>query len=207
MRRVGIFGWGVVAPRSRNIEAFEKNLASSESWLSPFNGFGPDNFLVGNPEFDFAEYKPWIDARFPATRFAQLEKKMGMPTKMAIGSFIQALGQNPGLEQELQGLQQKAATPPASASVDVLFRMRHDVRMREVELRQAQERAQTDLEAMGQHLQDKLTSALNNELQRLGKTKGLALVVISPGPLSAYADPSLDLTEEALASFDRVLEI
>ncbi|KFA93418.1 beta-ketoacyl synthase N-terminal-like domain-containing protein [Archangium violaceum] len=104
MRRVGIFGWGVVAPKSRNIEAFEKNLASSESWLSPFNGFGPDNFLVGNPDFEFADYKPWIDARFPATRYAQLEKKMGMPTKMAIGSFIQALGQNPGLEQELQAL-------------------------------------------------------------------------------------------------------
>ncbi len=105
MRRVGIFGWGVVAPRSRNIEAFEKNLASAESWLSPFQGgFGPNNFLVGQPEFDFSEYKPWVDSRFPATRFAQLEKKMGMPTKMAIGSFIQALGQNPGLEQELQAL-------------------------------------------------------------------------------------------------------
>jgi 3-oxoacyl-(acyl-carrier-protein) synthase len=105
---VGIFGWGVVAPQSRNIEAFEKKLASAESWLSPFEGFGPNNFLVGDPDFDFTEYKPWIDARFPATRFAQLEKKMGMTTKMAIGSFIQALGQNPGLEQELQALGPRA---------------------------------------------------------------------------------------------------
>lgn len=104
MRRVGIFGWGVVAPRSRNIEAFEKNLASSESWLSSFNGYGPDNFLVGMPEFDFTEYKPWVDARFPASRFAQLEKKMGWPVKYAVGAFIQSLAQNPGLEQELQAL-------------------------------------------------------------------------------------------------------
>ncbi len=104
MRRVGIFGWGVVAPRSRNIEAFERNLGSSESWLSPFDGFGPNNFLVGMPDFDFADYKPWIDARFPATRFAQLDKKMGDPTKYAIGAFIQSLGQNPGLEQALQAL-------------------------------------------------------------------------------------------------------
>ena len=104
MRRVGIFGWGVVAPRSKDIDAFERNLASTESWLSPFNGFGPDNFLVGTPEFDFTEYKPWVDARFPASRFAQLEKKMGKPTQYAIGAFIQALRQNPGLEQELQAL-------------------------------------------------------------------------------------------------------
>ncbi|WP_338864086.1 beta-ketoacyl synthase N-terminal-like domain-containing protein [Myxococcus stipitatus] len=108
MRRVGIFGWGVVAPRSRNIEAFERNLASSESWLSPFNGFGPDNFLVGTPDFDLAEYKPWIDARFPANRFSQLERKMGQPTQFAIGAFIQSLAQNPGIEQELQALGPRA---------------------------------------------------------------------------------------------------
>lgn len=104
MRRVGIFGWGVVAPRSKDIEAFERNLASTESWLSPFNGFGPDNFLVGTPDFDFSEYKAWVDARFPAGRFPQLEKKMGKPTQYAIGAFIQALRQNPGIEQELQAL-------------------------------------------------------------------------------------------------------
>jgi 3-oxoacyl-(acyl-carrier-protein) synthase len=101
---VGIFGWGVVAPRSKDIDAFERNLASTESWLSAFNGFGPDNFLVGMPDFQFADYKPWIDQRFPTSRFAQLEKKMGMPTQYALGAFIQSLGQNPGLEQELQAL-------------------------------------------------------------------------------------------------------
>jgi 3-oxoacyl-[acyl-carrier-protein] synthase II len=104
VRRVGIFGWGVVAPRSKDIETFERNLASSESWLSAFNGFGPDNFLVGMPDFQFADYKPWIDQRFPASRFAQLEKKMGKPTQFALGAFIQSLGQNPGLEQELRAL-------------------------------------------------------------------------------------------------------
>lgn len=108
MRRVGIFGWGVVAPRSRNIEAFEKNLASAESWLSPFKDFGPNNFFVGTPDFDFTDYKPWIDARFPATRFPQLERKMGIPTQMAIGAFIQALGQNEGMEQALQELGTRA---------------------------------------------------------------------------------------------------
>ncbi|KAB2967068.1 MAG: beta-ketoacyl synthase [Thermoanaerobaculia bacterium] len=104
MRRVGIFGWGVVAPRSPNIEAFARNLERSESWLEPFNGFGPDSFLVGRPEFEFSDYKAWIDQRFPPGRFPQLVEKMDLPTKFAIGAFIQALGQNPGLEQELTRL-------------------------------------------------------------------------------------------------------
>ena len=38
--RVGVFGWGIVAPKSPNIEAFARNLEKSESWLTPFDGFG-----------------------------------------------------------------------------------------------------------------------------------------------------------------------
>lgn len=104
MKRVGVFGWGIVAPRSRDIEAFERHLESTESWLRPYSGYGQSNFLVGEPDFRFADYKPWIDSRFPPSRFPQLVEKMDMPTQYAIGSFVQALGQNPGLEQELQRL-------------------------------------------------------------------------------------------------------
>jgi 3-oxoacyl-(acyl-carrier-protein) synthase len=93
-----------VAPRSPNVDAFAKNLASSESWLSPFEGFGPNNFLVGNPEFSFEDYHGWIDARFPPSRFRQLQEKMDLTTLYAVGAFIQSLGQNPGLEEELQRL-------------------------------------------------------------------------------------------------------
>src|SRR5581483_7533164 len=97
--RIGIFGWGVVAPRSPDIDAFERNLSQSESWLSPFQGFGPSNFLVGEPEFDFAAYKEWVDARFEPRKFAQLDEKMGWNVKYAIGAFVQSLRQNPGLEE------------------------------------------------------------------------------------------------------------
>ncbi len=102
--RVGVFGWGIVAPKSPNIEEFRRNLASSESWLAPFNGFGPDNFLVGDPEFEFTAYRPWIEARFPPRRFQQLEEKTDLPAQYALGAFIQALGQNPGIEGELESL-------------------------------------------------------------------------------------------------------
>ena len=104
MARIGIYGWGVVAPRSRNVEAFEANLQRADSWLEPFNGFGPSTFLVGQPDFDFGDYRDWINERFLPTKYPQLQQKMGMPTQHAIGAFIQALGQNEGIEATLQEL-------------------------------------------------------------------------------------------------------
>jgi 3-oxoacyl-[acyl-carrier-protein] synthase II len=108
VRRVGVFGWGIVAPRSPNVDAFAANLARSESWLSPFDGYGPCNFLVGNPEFRFDDYRDWFDQRFPPARFPQLADKMDAVTQFALGAFIQSLGQNPGLEEVLQELGLKA---------------------------------------------------------------------------------------------------
>lgn len=104
MPRIGIYGWGVVAPRCPDVEAFASNLEQGGSWLRPFDGFGPSTFLVGEPDFEFAAYRPWIDARFPPSKFPQLRQKMGCTAQYAIGAFIQALGQNPGIEQTLQEL-------------------------------------------------------------------------------------------------------
>ncbi len=104
MTRIAIYGWGIVAPRSPNVERFAANLESSESWLQPFHGFGPDNFLVGTPEFDFATYRDWITQRFSPNRFRQLDEKMDPSTKYALAAFVQSLQQNPGLEQVLQEL-------------------------------------------------------------------------------------------------------
>lgn len=104
MRRKAVLGWGVVAPRSANIEEFAKNLEAGDSWLSEFDGFGRARFLVGTPKFDFRDYQPWIEQRFPPSRFNQLKDKMDATTLYALGAFIQALGQNPGIEAELTAL-------------------------------------------------------------------------------------------------------
>jgi 3-oxoacyl-[acyl-carrier-protein] synthase II len=103
-KRIGIFGWGVVAPKSPNIERFEENLQHAGTWLSPYTGYGQSNFLVGYPEFDFESYHSWFDQRFPPAKFAQLKDKMGPVVQYAIGAFIQSLGQNPGIEEYLQSL-------------------------------------------------------------------------------------------------------
>ena len=99
-----MFGWGVVAPKSPNIDSFEQNLQSAGTWLSPYTGYGQSNFLVGVPEFDFETYHAWFDERFPPVKYAQLKDKMGPVVQYAIGAFIQALGQNPGIEKYLQSL-------------------------------------------------------------------------------------------------------
>ncbi|HKO90300.1 MAG TPA: beta-ketoacyl synthase N-terminal-like domain-containing protein [Polyangiaceae bacterium] len=115
MRRKAILGWGVVAPKSAQIEEFAKNLEGAESWLSPFNGFGRDSFLVGQPKFDFRDYQPWIEERFPPSRFNQLKDKMDPTTLYALGAFIQSLRQNPGIERELQELRDQAHVYVATA--------------------------------------------------------------------------------------------
>jgi 3-oxoacyl-(acyl-carrier-protein) synthase len=104
MKRIGIFGWGIVAPKSPNIRTFEKNLQKATNWLEPFSGFGPSHFLVGAPEFTFSDYKSWIEDRFRPRRYSQLDEKMGNMVKYAIGAFIQALNQNPGIEELLESL-------------------------------------------------------------------------------------------------------
>jgi 3-oxoacyl-[acyl-carrier-protein] synthase II len=104
LRKIGIYGWGIVAPRSPDVDSFAQNLRSADSWLAPFDGFGPSNFLVGTPAFDFERYRSWIDGRFPANRFGQLTSKMDPTTLYAVGAFIQALEQNEGLEALLKSL-------------------------------------------------------------------------------------------------------
>ena len=103
-KRVGVFGWGVVAPKSPDVDTFERNLVRADTWLEPFRGFGPSNFLVGYPDFDFDRYRPWFDERFAPAKFSQLKEKMGPMVQYAIGAFIQSLEQNRGIETYLQSL-------------------------------------------------------------------------------------------------------
>lgn len=133
--RVGVFGWGIVAPKSPNATAFRKNLESSESWLSSFEAFGPSNFLVGQPEFNFDDYREWIDSRFPPRQFRNLQEKMDTPSLYAIGAFIQALAHNPGIEALLADLRGQAHIYVGTGlgSIDVCYRA-------SIELHEAQTR-------------------------------------------------------------------
>jgi 3-oxoacyl-[acyl-carrier-protein] synthase II len=107
-KRIGVYGWGIVAPCAATVGEFAKHLEVAQSWLSPFEDYGPSNFQVGIPKFKFQEYKPWFDARFPSSKFLQIAEKMDTPSLYAIGAFIQSLEQNRGIETELDALGDKA---------------------------------------------------------------------------------------------------
>jgi 3-oxoacyl-[acyl-carrier-protein] synthase II len=115
MRRVAVLGWGIVAPQCASVSEFAQRLEKGQSWLGPFNGFGKDNFVVGAPKFNFKDYQPWIEQRFPPSRFNQLKEKMDPTSLFAIGAFIQALEQNRGVENELQSLGAQAHVYVATA--------------------------------------------------------------------------------------------
>lgn len=115
MTKIAVYGWGLVAPGAENIDEFERKLEEGGSWLEPFNGFGPDTFLVGRPKFDFLKYEAFLTERFAPGKTKQLLDKMDNTSLFGIGSFIQALGQNPNIEKDLQALGTQAHVYVANA--------------------------------------------------------------------------------------------
>lgn len=105
--RIGIFGWGLVAPGTRDVNLFRRKIRTGETWLEPMQGYGPSNFMVGNPDFVFEDYKDWFDKELGTGRYQMIDKKMTGNVKYVLGSFIQALGQNPGILETLRDLDEQ----------------------------------------------------------------------------------------------------
>jgi 3-oxoacyl-[acyl-carrier-protein] synthase II len=107
---ISVYGWGIVAPGAADIGAFQKLVFEGDSVLAPSvgRGLGDGLFLVGDPEFDFAEYRDWFEQRGAGSRFTQLQSKMGDNALFAIGALIQALKANPALERAIQLADEKA---------------------------------------------------------------------------------------------------
>ena len=99
-KRVGVFGWGVVAPGASNVGALSALLRRAETALSqsPHAGLGHGLFAVGEPDFRFDDYAPWIAARHGDTYVARLRAKMGNNVLFALGATVQALSCDARLE-------------------------------------------------------------------------------------------------------------
>ena len=92
-RRVGVYGWGVVAPGAPNVAALGKLLRRGGSALSVSSRpeLGQGLFVVGNPDFTFEDYAPWVAERHGDTYLARMCSKMGENVLFAVGATIQAL--------------------------------------------------------------------------------------------------------------------
>jgi 3-oxoacyl-[acyl-carrier-protein] synthase II len=98
--RVGIYGWGVVAPGAPNVAALEGLLQSGRSALatSSRSELGPGLFAVGEPEFSFDDYAAFIGERHGEAYVTRLRAKTGENVQFALGATIQALQTDPRLE-------------------------------------------------------------------------------------------------------------
>jgi hypothetical protein len=105
-RRIGVYGWGVVAPGARDVAALQALLRSGRTALAPSDRpeLGSGLFAIGDPEFSLSDYDGWIAARHGDPYVARLRTKMGENVQFAVGAAIQALQCDPRLEGLIRGL-------------------------------------------------------------------------------------------------------
>ena len=108
-KRVGVYGWGVVAPGARDVPAFAKLLREGGSALVPSTRpeLGPGLFAVGDPAFAFSDYADWIAKRHGAAYASRMLAKMSDNVQFALGATIQALGSAPELEALVRELDEE----------------------------------------------------------------------------------------------------
>jgi 3-oxoacyl-(acyl-carrier-protein) synthase len=105
-RRIGVYGWGVVAPGARDVHALETLLRGGRSALesSPGPDAGDALFPIGRPDFSFDDCAAWIAERHGEPYLARIRSKMGDNVQFALGATIQALACDPRLEGLLREL-------------------------------------------------------------------------------------------------------
>ncbi|MBV9945522.1 MAG: beta-ketoacyl synthase [Myxococcales bacterium] len=99
----------MIAPGARDVDALEALLRSGRSALSTGQGAlgaqpGRNLFPVGDPDFSFDDYAPWIAKRQGETYVSRLRSKMGDNVQFAVGATIQALRCDPRLEPVIREL-------------------------------------------------------------------------------------------------------
>ena len=100
-RRIGIYGWGVVAPGAKNLAALDQLLREGKTALKTASRpeLGEGLFAVGDPDFSIDDYVGWIAERKGEAFATRLKKKMGDNVLFALGASVQAMQSNPKLER------------------------------------------------------------------------------------------------------------
>jgi 3-oxoacyl-[acyl-carrier-protein] synthase II len=105
-RRIGVYGWGIVAPGARDVGALEALLKTGRSALrlGDRQEAGATLFATGEPDFSLSDYEEWIAARHGDAYLARMRTKMGENVQFAVGATIQALRCDARLEPLLREL-------------------------------------------------------------------------------------------------------
>jgi 3-oxoacyl-[acyl-carrier-protein] synthase II len=107
--RIGVYGWGVVAPGARDVGALEALLRTGRTALVPSGRpeLGDTLFATGEPEFSLSDYESWIAARHGDAYLPRMRSKMGENVQFAVGATIQALRCDARLEPMLRELDEE----------------------------------------------------------------------------------------------------
>jgi 3-oxoacyl-[acyl-carrier-protein] synthase II len=106
---VSLYGCGLVTPFGTDLASFLRAMWENRSALKPAPSFH-GTCLVGRPQFDFENYRDWIVSRANEKRFTQLQKAGGNNVLFTVGAFIDALRQNPGLEDFVRERRERVCT-------------------------------------------------------------------------------------------------
>ncbi|KAB8033431.1 beta-ketoacyl synthase N-terminal-like domain-containing protein [Fluviispira multicolorata] len=117
-RKVFLYAASVVAPGASNLNEFLEMIAKGKSVLSIKESLS-NAFLVGEPKFDFSNYKNWLEERHGPKRYSLLNEKSGDLVKYGIGSLIDALTSRPSLEKAIKTLDPKVSIQYATGLGDL----------------------------------------------------------------------------------------
>ena len=112
--KICLYGVGVVAPEASSLQEFMAKVAAQTPVLKQEPALS-NLFLVGKPQFDFLRYKPWISQRHQPSKFSQLQEKGSQGVQLAVGTTIDALESNPGLEKIIQKIDSRVLVCIGSA--------------------------------------------------------------------------------------------
>ncbi len=105
-------------------------------------------------------------------------------------------------EQQREQAQAKIKKLDKSAQPSQVFKAQHELRMLELAMRHIQEKAQAELEAWSEFYQTALSQVLAQQIEAVGKSKNLMMVLTGPNAQMPFVASAVDITKDAIVAFD-----
>jgi outer membrane protein len=107
------------------------------------------------------------------------------------------------LKEKSDRIQKSLNDPTTDKGADLLFKLRRDQRLVDMELQSFRERAQFEIESSRSHFRELLLLDLKPMIADLAASEGLDLVITLPNPSIPFFNTKLDLTDSILSRFDQ----
>lgn len=110
-------------------------------------------------------------------------------------------------EQQREQAQAKLKKLTKESQPSQVFKTQHELRMLELTMRHTQEMAQAELEAWSEFYQTALSQVLAAQLETIGKSKNLSMVLTGPNAQMPFVAATIDITQDAITAFDGAFNV